>query len=185
MKSYKIQLLQALCEGDRQQCEAFCNFVLGKLEDDSFLPHLVFSDEGTFHLNGKMNHHNVSIWGIEQPHEVVQHERDSPKFHVFCAVSQKKLEADLNDSPPHWKLEVQEFLNQRITEQWISCTGPNDSVIHYWPPRSPDLTECDYFLWGFIKGSICMPPLPTSVNELRHHITAAVEAVTQYMVTAV
>lgn len=221
MKPYKIQLLQALRRGDKERRVEFCRFVLGKMEDDdSFVPRLVFSDEATFHLNGKVNRHNVRIWGTEQPHEIVQHERDSPKFNVFCAVSREKvygpfffventvtgityldmlenylfpqLETDSNDfiyqqdgAPPHWHLEVREFLNQRIPGRWIGRTGQNDAALHYWPPRSPDLTVCDFFLWGFIKDSVYVPPLPTTMNELRHRITAAVEAVTQDMLAAV
>jgi hypothetical protein len=36
-----------------------------------------------------------------------------------------------------------------------------------WPPRSPDLTPCDFFLWGFVKDSVYVPPLPTSIHEIR------------------
>lgn len=28
---------------------------------------------------------------------------------------------------------------------------------HEWPPRSPDLTPCDFFLWGYIKEVIKLP----------------------------
>jgi hypothetical protein len=55
--------------------------------DDDFLRRLVFSDEATFHLSGKVNRHNVRIWGTESPHATVQHERDFPKVNVFCAIS--------------------------------------------------------------------------------------------------
>ena len=48
-------------------------------------------DEATFYLSGKVSHHNVSIWGHENPHAIVQHERDSPKINVFCAVSVRKI----------------------------------------------------------------------------------------------
>ena len=34
-----------------------------KLEEDEFNERLVFSDESTFHTNGKVNKHNVCIWG--------------------------------------------------------------------------------------------------------------------------
>ena len=57
-----------------------------KLEDDEFNKRPVFSDEVTFHTNGKVNRHNVRIWGEENPHATTEHERDSPKLNVFCAI---------------------------------------------------------------------------------------------------
>ena len=65
--------------------------LLENMEDDTFLPRLIFSDEATFHLSCKVSRHNVRIWGLENPHEIVQHERDSPKINVFSAVSVRKI----------------------------------------------------------------------------------------------
>jgi hypothetical protein len=47
--------------------------------------------------------------------------------------------------------------------------------------RSPDLTPCDFFLWGFVKDSVYVPPLPTSIHELRDRITHALQAITADM----
>ena len=52
---------------------------------------LIFGDESTFHLSGKVNKHDVSIWGTENPRELVQYVLDSPKVNVFCAVSCTKV----------------------------------------------------------------------------------------------
>jgi hypothetical protein len=61
----------------------FCTFILEKSEEvEQFFYYIIFSDEATFHLNGKVNRHNVRIWGLENPRIVVEHERDSLKFHV-------------------------------------------------------------------------------------------------------
>ena len=49
-----------------------------ELEEDEFNERLVFSDEATFHTNGKVNRHNLCIWGEENPHATIEHERDSP-----------------------------------------------------------------------------------------------------------
>jgi hypothetical protein len=53
------------------------------------------------------------------------------------------------------------------------------------PPRSPDLTVCDFFLWGFIKDNVHIPPLPKILPELQEHINAAVGNVTQDMLERV
>jgi hypothetical protein len=50
-----------------------------------------------------------------------------------------------------------------------------------WPLRSPDLTPLDFFLWGFVKGRVFVPPLHANVAELRTRITAAVAEVTSEM----
>jgi hypothetical protein len=52
---------------------------------------LVLGDEATYPLSGRVNRHNLRIWGSENPHESFQHERDSPKFNVFAAMSRGKL----------------------------------------------------------------------------------------------
>jgi hypothetical protein len=52
---------------------------------------LVFNDESTFHISGKINKRNVRIWGSENPGATVEHVRGSPKINVFCALSSKKV----------------------------------------------------------------------------------------------
>ena len=46
-----------------------------------------------------------------------------------------------------------------------------------WPPRSPDLTPCDFFLWGYVKDNAYKPPLPQNVRELQGRIRAAVQTI--------
>ena len=38
-----------------------------------------------------------------------------------------------------------------------------------WPPRSPDLTPCDFFLWGHLKNEAYKTP-PTDLQESRNRI---------------
>ena len=53
---------------------------------------LFLSDEATFHVNGKVNKHNTRIWGTENPHEILEHQRDSPKGdRVLCYVQESCL----------------------------------------------------------------------------------------------
>jgi hypothetical protein len=44
-----------------------------------------------------------------------------------------------------------------------------------WPPRSPDITACDFFLWGYIKSRVYQPTLRT-LDDLKQKIR---EEVTQ------
>ena len=82
---------QALRVGDRIKRTDVCDTLLEDMEDDTFLTRLIFSDEATFHLSGKVSRHNVRKRWFENPHEIVQLERDSPKINVFSAVSAKKI----------------------------------------------------------------------------------------------
>jgi len=50
---------------------------------------------------------------------------------------------------------------------------------HSWPPRSPDKTSCDFFLWGCVKERVYVQPLPADLDELTNRITAAVNSVTE------
>jgi hypothetical protein len=61
-----------------------------KMEEGGFVERLI-SDEATFHINGKVNRHNVCIWRTEQPHEQMKHSVTQRKVHVFCAVSREKV----------------------------------------------------------------------------------------------
>ena len=38
-----------------------------------------------------------------------------------------------------------------------------------WPPRSPDLTPCDFFLWGYLKDKVFSTP-PQNIQDLRQKI---------------
>ena len=51
--------------------------------------------------------------------------------------------------------------------------------------RSPDLSSCDFFLWGDVKGLVFVLPLPTNIEEMKERITAALETVTEDMLQRV
>jgi hypothetical protein len=84
MKPYKLQLVQALKPEDLAVRYQFCRAILAMVEKDNDLPAtFIFSDEATSHINGKVNRHNVRVWGTENPHVTLEHERDSPKVNVL------------------------------------------------------------------------------------------------------
>jgi hypothetical protein len=45
-----------------------------------------------------------------------------------------------------------------------------------WPPRSPDLTTCDFFLWGHLKSTV-YETNPHTIQELKDNISHAVAAI--------
>ena len=46
-------------------------------------------------------------------------------------------------------------------------------------------SPCDFFLWGYVKGLVYFPPLPTNVVELKQRISSALETVTKDMLQQV
>lgn len=45
-----------------------------------------------------------------------------------------------------------------------------------WPPRSPDLTPADFFLWGYLKSKV-YNPLPSNLNVLKQRITEEINSI--------
>jgi hypothetical protein len=59
-------------------------------------------------------------------------------------------------APPHWHWDVRSFLNDSLPQQWIGRVRKEDLALQFWPPRSPDFTLSDFFLWGVRKrSSLC------------------------------
>ena len=63
--------------------------------------------------------------------------------------------------------------------QQVRCDGlhsRSNSVLQIrhahglWLAPSPDLTPCDYFLWGYVKEKVFVPPQPVSIPELKNRI---------------
>ena len=68
--AYKVQMLQELQPNDMPRRKEFAVNMLQRIsEDEAFLKQVCFSDEATFHVSGKLNKHNVRIWGLENLHE--------------------------------------------------------------------------------------------------------------------
>ena len=67
----------------------------------------------------------------------------------------------------------------------IGRTGQEDDALIRWPPRSPDLTPYDFFLWEFVKDTVFVRPLPANLKDLCNRITATVALVVRDMLTRV
>ena len=90
VKIFRQQLLQALNPPDHNLRLRFCFDFQQRFLEDGFAEKLVFSDDATFHVCGKVNRLNVHIWGTQNPHATIENLRDSPQVNVFCAVSSCK-----------------------------------------------------------------------------------------------
>jgi len=46
-----------------------------------------------------------------------------------------------------------------------------------WPARSPDLSACDFSLWGYLKSQVFKAPTPYTVQGLKHQIQQEVKRI--------
>jgi hypothetical protein len=72
-------------------------------------------------------------------------------------------------APAHFSRPVREFLDETFPGRWIGCGGSVE-----WPPYSPDLTPCDFWLWGMLKDQVYSAPLRT-IEELKERITVVIQ----------
>jgi len=177
------------------------------LENSAYLESIVFSDECSVSLGGAVNKQNCRIWGTERPDTVYQSPQSTQSIMVWCAMSRHEVIGpyffengnvtgnsykkmlryfffpkvrDYPDNwlfqqdgaPPHFALPVRAYLDSKLPNRWIGRAGPIA-----WPARSPDLTPCDYFLWGYIKDRV-FRNLPEKMEDLKTKIREAVASIT-------
>jgi hypothetical protein len=68
-------------------------------------------------------------------------------------------------APAHRLIQVRDRLNEVFGNNRV--VGLDHDVE--WPPRSPDLTPCDFFLWGYLKDKVFSTP-PQNIQDLRQKI---------------
>lgn len=157
---------------------------------------IIFSDEATFHLNGIINRHNCNYYSQNNEHrtmikplksssitvwamipydgrvrfrilrETMNHER-------YCDILREIVIPSLTSNryihhyyqqdgaSVHWALAVRELLNTHLQHRWIGRSGPTE-----WPPRSPDLTINDFWLWSFMRDRVFIEPRPATLQQL-------------------
>ncbi|GBN14641.1 hypothetical protein AVEN_39551-1 [Araneus ventricosus] len=179
-----MQLVQQLKPSDLSIRFNFAVDMLHRIDvENDFLERIIFTDEATFHVSDHINKHNTRKWGSENPHFIVETVRDSPKVNVWCGLMAgrvigpfffaestvtKEVYLDMlqlfaipqishipdifwqqDGAPPHWGKIVRSYLDTQFPQRWIGRDGPLAC-----PPRSPDLTPLDFFLWGYVKDKV-------------------------------
>jgi len=69
--------------------------------------------------------------------------------------------------PAHSARTITIFLDRTFEDRWIGRSG-----IQKWPPRSPDLTPLDFYLWGKLKQQV-YNEVPTSKEDMKERIRRA------------
>nr|XP_008198792.1 PREDICTED: uncharacterized protein LOC103314449 [Tribolium castaneum] len=188
-----------------QYCQWFLDNIANNNE---LLEKTFFTDEAWFHLSGYTNSQNMRIWATEHPHEIVEEPLHPEKIGVWAAISKRRIVGpiffqgtltavryreeiltpfieELHDdelreglfqqdgATAHCTAETLDFLRTFFDDRIISRNTAND-----YPPRSCDLTPCDFYLWPRIKNSIFVTPIPT-IDELRRRIQQKINEINE------
>ncbi|GFW14704.1 uncharacterized protein TNCV_1561671 [Trichonephila clavipes] len=149
-------------------------------QDPTWVFYILWAEEAHFSLHGDVNNHNCRIWVTSNPREYTQKPLYSPKvtawcgftgsfiigpffFETQCPVNGWITETD--GSTSHTANLVKAFLIQTFGEDRIvsrRCRYP-------WPPRCPDLTPADFWLWGYLKSRVYLSG-PSSLLEQKDAI---------------
>jgi hypothetical protein len=74
-------------------------------------------------------------------------------------------------APAHTTRAVLNFLNDQFGSNVISRGCDIE-----WPPRSPDLTPADFWLWGYLKSRVYLRT-PTNILELKNAIKSEISSI--------
>ncbi|KAK9893088.1 hypothetical protein WA026_023655 [Henosepilachna vigintioctopunctata] len=69
-----------------------------------------------------------------------------------------------DEVPPHNVILINNHLRDLFYDQWIA-----EKRSHLWPPRSPDLSVLDYFIWGTVKNEV-FNTAATTVEDSTHAV---------------
>ena len=89
---------------------------------------------------------------------------------VAKLISKFKKTGNVADQP-HYGIQVRRFLDQQFPDAWIGRRGPVE-----WPPRSPDLSPLDFYLWGHLKFMVYQVKIQ-DINHLKERITDAIRSI--------
>ena len=198
--SFKPTKVVELSDDDFDRREEFCSTFLVKFErEPALLNKIISSDESEFKLNGVINRHNCCYWASTNQHEKLPVPDLHKRVMVWCGltsggligpyffdqnVNARSYLAMLNDflwpkvkrrgmifqqdgASSHYAIVVRNWLDEKFPQRWIGRRGPIE-----WPARSPDLTPCDFFLWGYLK-NIVYKERPATIEQLRDRIALA------------
>lgn len=204
LKPYKYQQWHKLEVHDYEKRVKFADWFIRLPQNSKFF--FTCSDEAYFYLTLPINKQNNRIWLHEKPFEGIEMPLHDEKILVWCAISAEGIigpyffEESVNQhnylemlqtffwrrhvqrpnsskyyfqqdgATPHTADKVQKWLSEKFSNRFIDKKK--------WPPRSPDLNPCDYYLWGYLK-SVAYNPLPKTLNDLKANIEREIKKISK------
>lgn len=154
---------------------------LRMLVDVDFSARILFTDESTFTNKGTINRQNLRYWAAENPCWKIDKPCRGFKVNVWAGVLGDRiigphffegnltgevyrnfLENEFQDLLPAearrrtWMMQDgarvhTTRVNLRVLSRLFGRRIISLRTQHPWPPRSPDLTPLDYFIWPYVK----------------------------------
>ncbi len=195
LKPYKYQTWHKLEVHDHEPRLKFAQWFLAK--PPATKNFFIFSDEAYFSLTLPVNKQNNRTWADSNPYNGIELPLHDKKVLVWCAISAerifgpyffsesvnqynylemiqtffwqklldtasyKKYYFQQDGATPHTANSVQDWLKSKFSGKFL------DKKM--WPPRSPDLNPCDFYLWGHLKSTV-YNPMPKTLDDLKVNI---------------
>lgn len=207
LRPWKVKWVQELHEQDHISRKEFCSTILRKNdENNDFVRNICFSDEAIFHVNGCVNKHNHFIYGYNNPRAIEEEPMRSPSITCWAMISERhgiiyrilhstvtgdvykdllesvvpsvfkgtsnRLWLQQDGAPAHFSINVRRYLDENLTGRWIGRGGPIA-----WPPRSPDLSINDFWLWGDVRDRLYRRPRPSTIRELEVRLISILDSI--------
>lgn len=198
LRMWRPRLLHSLNEDDFDRRTQFAEWYLAATQNDAtVIDRIIWTDEATFHLHGAVNRHNCVYYSVDNPHLIDDSKKVQSQgvcvwggilstfligpylfddtvngqnyLNMLVNFVMPRIDPDANNiwmqdgAPPHFSREVRNFLDETF-QTWIGRRGTID-----WPPRSPDMTPCDFALWGILKERVYRRR-PQTMANLRDYI---------------
>lgn len=200
LRAYHVRCVQELKELDKRKRLDYCTWFRAFVDNHGIakLDRVFFSDEAWFHLSGYVNSQNSRIWSSENPHVLHERPLHCQKTGVWCALSRRRIVGPLFFETTVNSVVYQDIITQFIAlleederycwlqQDGATCHTSNETMRFLreffgerliskglWPPRSPDLTPADFFLWGHLKEKVYKNN-PHTLEELKRNITTEV-----------
>jgi len=204
LKPYKLQEWHNLEFHDYDKRVSFAQWFLSLNPSTKFS--LICSDEAYFYLTLPINKQNSRKWLQERPNGSIEVPLNDEKVLVWCAISSEGIigpyffEDTVNQynylkmfQSYFWRRNVQTSNYTKYYFQQDGATAHTSNSVQQWllekfskkfidkkkwPPRSPDLNPCDYFLWGYLK-RVAYDPLPKTLDDLKENICREIKKISK------
>ena len=206
LKPYRITVVHELRPRDPEMRLRFCNWMLQNVNNGIIDPCLIwFTDEAWFHLNGYVLSQNNRYWSHENPHRIHEIPLHDERIGVWCAVNGFRIIGPIffnnTINAARYRDDILTPFFEELTDidcrngyfQQDSATAHTaqdslkliseifeDRVISagLWPSRSPDLTACDFHLWGYLKNKVYARN-PHTLDDLKDYIRTEINSITE------
>lgn len=211
MHPYKVSVVPKLYPNDHHLRLNYCQWFNANLNNDEILDKTFFTDEAWVHLSGYVNNQNYRTWATDNPHVFIESELHPQKLGIWVAISRRRIigpiffEGTINAD--RYRNEILDpFINQLHEDELMEGYFQQDNATPHtanrtinflqeffddrlisrglWPPRSPQLTPPDAFLFGYLKDSI-FQNRPHNLVELRAAIEQKIAEITPEMLIRV